>query len=100
VREQKWLTLEEAIRKMSAFPAQRLGLRDRGMIKAGMKADLVIFDPNKVIDQSTMTQPALEPVGVLNVFVNGVAVVDGGKTTGARSGKVLRRESNYGGKSK
>lgn len=100
VREQKWLTLEEAIRKMSAFPAQRLGLRDRGMIKAGMKADLVVFDQNKVIDQSTMTQPALEPVGVLNVFVNGVAVVDGGKATGARSGKILRRDSNYGGKSK
>jgi N-acyl-D-amino-acid deacylase len=89
VREQKWLTLEEAIRKMSAFPAWRLGLRDRGLIKAGMKADVVIFDPNRVIDQSTMTQPMLEPVGISSVFVNGVAVVDEGKATGERSGVVL-----------
>lgn len=100
VREQKWLTLEEAIRKMSAFPAQRLGLRDRGMIKAGMKADVVIFDPNRIIDQSTMAQPTREPIGVLKVFVNGVVVVDEGKVTGARSGKALRRASNHGGRSK
>jgi len=65
-----------------------------------MKADLVIFDPNKVIDQSTMTQPMLEPIGVFSVFVNGVAVVDGGKATGERSGKVLRHDSANGGKSK
>jgi len=100
VRERRWLPLEEAIRKMSAFPAWRLGLRDRGLIKPGMKADLVIFDPNKVIDRSTMTQPALEPEGVLTVFVNGVAVVDGSKATGELSGEVLRHNSTCVGKSK
>jgi N-acyl-D-amino-acid deacylase len=100
VRERKWLTLEEAIRKMSAFPASRLGLRDRGLIKPGMKADLVIFNPYKLIDQSTMIQPALEPVGVLNVFVNGVAVVSEGKATGARPGEVLRHDPTKSGKSK
>ena len=99
-RERKWLTLEEAICKMSAFPAQRLGLQDRGLIKPGMKADLVVFDPGKVIDRSTMTQPALEPVGVLNVFVNGIAVVNEGKITGELPGVVLRHGSTSGGKSK
>ncbi|MGH9751310.1 MAG: N-acyl-D-amino-acid deacylase family protein [Blastocatellia bacterium] len=100
VREWKWLTLEEAVRKMSAFPAWRLGLRDRGLIKAGMKADLTIFDPKKVNDQSTMIQPALEPVGVMNVFVNGIAVVDGGKVTNERAGEVLRHAPTDGAKSK
>jgi N-acyl-D-amino-acid deacylase len=90
VRERNWLSLEEAVRKMSAFPAWRLGLRDRGLVKVGMKADLAIFDPKRIIDQSTMTQPTLEPVGVYAVFVNGTAVVEGGKPTGARSGEVLR----------
>jgi N-acyl-D-amino-acid deacylase len=94
VREQKWLTIEEAIRKMSALPAWRLGLGDRGAIKTGMKADIVIFDPNKVIDQSTMTQPMLEPIGVSSVFVNGVAVVDEEKVTGERPGVVLRNQRN------
>jgi N-acyl-D-amino-acid deacylase len=100
VRERKWLTLEEAIRKMSSFPAWRLGLRDRGLIKPGMKADLVIFNPYKLIDQSTMTQPTLEPVGVLSVFVNGVAVVNEGKVTGARPGEILRHDPTGGEKSK
>lgn len=90
VRTQNWLTLEEAIRKMSSFPAARLGLKDRGTIKVGMKADVVVFDPDKVFDQSTMTQPLIEPVGVLYVWVNGQAVVEGGKVTGDRSGVVLR----------
>ena len=90
VRERKWLTLEEAIRKMSAFPARRMSLGDRGLLKPGMKADVVIFDPNQVIDRSTMTQPMIEPVGVSHVFVNGMAVVDAGKVTGERSGKILR----------
>lgn len=90
VRERKWLTLEEAIRKMSSFPADRLGLKDRGLIKTGMKADIVIFDPEKVIDRSTMTQPGLEPVGIKYVLVNGKTVVDEGKVAGA-SGEVLRQ---------
>jgi len=93
VREGKWLSLEEGIRKMSSFPAERLGLRDRGVIKAGMNADVVVFDPAKVMDQSTMTQPMLEPVGIVYVFVNGGAVVDGGKVTGERSGTVVRHNA-------
>ncbi|MBS1789734.1 MAG: D-aminoacylase [Acidobacteria bacterium] len=90
VREQKWLTLEEAVRKMSSFPAWRLGITDRGRIKAGMKADVVIFDPNQVMDRSTMTQPGIEPVGITYVFVNGATVVAEGNVTGERSGIVLR----------
>jgi N-acyl-D-amino-acid deacylase len=93
VREQRWLKLEEAIRKMSAFPAQRLGLRERGVIKPGMKADVVIFDARKIIDHSTMTKPFAEPEGMLHVLVNGVPVVEGGKVTGARPGAVLRRST-------
>lgn len=100
VREQKWLSLEEAIRKMSSFPAWRLGLRDRGLVKAGMKADVVIFDPNTVIDHSTMTQPMLEPVGLSSVFVNGVGVVSGGNVTSERSGMVLRHNAISSQKSK
>lgn len=69
-------------------------------LEAGMKADLTIFDPNKVKDQSTMIQPTLEPVGVLNVFVNGIAVVDGGKVTNERAGAVLRHAPTDGAKSK
>ncbi len=100
VREQKWLTLEEAIRKMSAFPAWRLGLRDRGVIKAGMKADVVIFDQSRVIDHSTLTQPLLDPSGISSVFVNGVAVVSGGNVTSERSGMVLRNKATNNQKSK
>jgi N-acyl-D-amino-acid deacylase len=90
VRERKWLGLEEAVRKMSSLPGERLGLQDRGTIRAGMKADLVLFDPNKVLDQSTMTQPTLEPVGIVYVLVNGAVVVNGGKMTGERPGAILR----------
>ena len=90
VREQKWLTLEEAIRKMSSFPAWRLGIANRGTIKVGMKADVVIFDPNQVMDRSTMTQPGIEPVGVNYVFVNGATVVAEGKVTGDCPGRALR----------
>ncbi|MDQ3013455.1 MAG: amidohydrolase family protein, partial [Acidobacteriota bacterium] len=93
VREQKWLSLEEAIRKMSSFPAQRLGLRDRGILKAGMKADVVVFDPNQVVDRSTMIQPELEPVGIRYVLVNGRLVVNEGQVTGERVGAVLRHSA-------
>ncbi|MBL8188183.1 MAG: D-aminoacylase, partial [Acidobacteria bacterium] len=94
VREQKWLSLEEAIRKMSSFPAWRLGLKNRGSIKAGMKADVIVFDASHVIDRSTMTQPGIEPVGVQYVWVNGRLVVAEGKVTGERSGAVLRHNSS------
>jgi len=93
VREQRWLTLEEAIRKMTSLPAARLGLRDRGVIKVGMRADMVIFDPNRVIDTATMTNPAAEPIGVSHVIVNGRLVLEAGQVTGARPGVVLRPTS-------
>lgn len=91
VRENKWLSLEEAVRKMSAAPAARLGLKDRGMIKKGMKADLVLFDPNTVVDRATFTEPQVFSTGVKSVFVNGMQVWDGDKITGKLSGEILKR---------
>ncbi|HMV51774.1 MAG TPA: D-aminoacylase, partial [Blastocatellia bacterium] len=91
VREWKWLGLEEAIHKMTSFPARRLGLTNRGLLKPGFKADIVVFDPNKVIDRSTMTQPALEPTGVLYVFVNGKLALKEGKPAEELPGAILRR---------
>lgn len=93
VREWKWLELEEAVRKMSAYPAWRLGLPDRGLLKRGMKADVVVFDASKVLDQSTMTKPLTEPVGIQFVIVNGVPVVENGQSTSARPGVVLRHNT-------
>jgi N-acyl-D-amino-acid deacylase len=97
VREWQWLSLEEAVRKMSAFPAWRLGLRDRGLIKVGWKADIIIFDADKVLDQSTMTNPTAAPLGISAVLVNGVQVIENGQFTGARPGVVLRHlQANSG----
>jgi N-acyl-D-amino-acid deacylase len=90
VRELKWLTLEEAIRKMTSFPAARLKLRDRGLIKAGYKADLVLFSADRILDRATFQEPQLISQGVERVFVNGVEVWSEGKTTGQRPGKALR----------
>jgi N-acyl-D-amino-acid deacylase len=89
VREKHWLTLEEAVRKMTSLPAWRLKLKDRGTIKEGMKADLVLFNPATVIDNSTYEKPQLLSTGIEKVFVNGVLVWDGTKATGARPGRVL-----------
>lgn len=90
VREKKWLSLESAIRKMTSMPAARLGFKDRGIVRKGMKADLVVFDPQKIIDRSTMTDPLVEPVGVACVLINGRLVVANGEVTGERPGSVLR----------
>jgi len=90
VREEKALTLEDAIRKMSALPAQRLRLTDRGVLKAGMWADVVIFDPATVRDLATFDNPNQLSEGMDYVLVNGVPVIDQGKMTGALPGKVLR----------
>ncbi len=89
VREKHWLTLPEAIRKMTSMPATRLKLSDRGEIRPGMKADLVLFDPRTVIDRSTYTKPQELSQGIQTVFVNGVAVWENGKAPGARPGRVL-----------
>jgi N-acyl-D-amino-acid deacylase len=90
VREEKLLTLPDAIRKFTALPAQRMRFTDRGVLKKGMWADVVIFDPAKVHDVATYENPNQFSVGMDFVLVNGELVIDGGKMTGARPGKVLR----------
>ncbi|HVI08981.1 MAG TPA: amidohydrolase family protein, partial [Candidatus Binatia bacterium] len=90
VREDKALTLEDAIRKFSALPAQRMRLADRGVIKSGMWADVVIFDPATVRDLATFDNPNQLSEGIDFVLVNGVPVIDLGKMTGMLPGKVLR----------
>jgi N-acyl-D-amino-acid deacylase len=89
VREKHWFTLPEAIRKMTSLPAQRMGLRDRGTLRKGTFADLVLFDPHTVIDRATFEKPLELPAGIKAVFVNGVRVWDGDHATGERPGRVL-----------
>ena len=91
VRQSHWLTLPEAIRKMTSLPAARLRLTDRGLIRRSYKADLVLFDPKTVIDSATFEKPLLISEGVKRVFVNGAEVWRDGATTGNRPGKALRR---------
>jgi N-acyl-D-aspartate/D-glutamate deacylase len=93
VRERKWLTLEEAVRKMTAAPALRLGLFDRGLIREGMKADLVIFDPDRVTDRSTFKEPEFLSTGIEHVFVNGEPVWEQNRVTGRLPGKVIRKRN-------
>jgi N-acyl-D-aspartate/D-glutamate deacylase len=90
VRDEKILTLEQAIYKMTSLPASRLKLEDRGVLAPGMFADLVAFDPEKVRDVSTFDDPLHYSQGIPYVAVNGALVVDGGKITSARPGRVLR----------
>jgi len=90
VREDKALTLEDAIRKFSALPAERMRLADRGVLKQGMWADVVIFDPATVHDRATFDNPNQLSEGMEYVLVNGVPVIEGGKMTGKLPGKVLR----------
>jgi N-acyl-D-amino-acid deacylase len=90
VREEGKLTLEEAVRKFTALPAQRMHLADRGVLKTGMWADLVVFDPETVKDLATFDRPNQLSQGMAYVLVNGVPVIDGGKMTGALPGQVLR----------
>ena len=90
VREEKLLTLPDAIRKFSALPAQRMRITDRGVLKEGMWADVVVFDPEKVHDVATFDNPNQFSVGMDYVLVNGELVIDNGKMTSALPGKVLR----------
>jgi N-acyl-D-amino-acid deacylase len=92
VRENKWFGLEEAVRKMAAMPAVRLGLKDRGLIKKGMKADLVLFDAKIVTDGATFAEPQTLSTGIQAVLVNGVKVWDGTKVTNSMPGSILRRK--------
>jgi N-acyl-D-amino-acid deacylase len=90
VREDHQLTLPDAIRKFSALPAQRMHLADRGVLKQGMWADVVVFDPETIKDLATFDSPNQLSEGMEYVLVNGVPVIDGGKMTGKLPGKVLR----------
>ena len=91
VRAEKHLRLPEAIRKMTSFPAQRLGLPDRGLLRDGFKADIVVFDPETVKTDATKDDPKQYPVGIEYVIVNGRVVIDRGENTGALPGRALRR---------
>ena len=92
VREHGVLRLEEAVRKMTSFPAQRFGILDRGLLRPGMWADITIFDPETVIDHATYQDPHQLPDGIPYVIVNGIVAVDKGRCTGALAGKVLRKK--------
>ena len=91
VRAEKQLRLPEAIRKMTSFPAQRLGLKDRGLIKDGYKADIVLFNPHTVKAPATKENPKQYPIGIDYVIVNGKIVIDDGNNTGVTPGRALRR---------
>ncbi len=91
VRERNVLTLEDAIRKMTSLNAAKLGIQDRGILRPGMYADLTLFDPQTVIDQATYSDPFHYNVGIHYVIVNGQVVLDQGRHTGARPGRVLRK---------
>ena len=91
VRAEKHLRLPEAIRKMTSFPAQRLGIPDRGLLRDGFKADIVLFDPAVVKTTATREDPKQYPVGIEYVIVNGQVVIDRANNTGALPGRALRR---------
>ncbi len=92
VREEGLLRLEEGVRKMTALPAQRLGLKDRGILRDGMKADVVMFDPERVRALATFDEPKQYPEGIDYVVVNGRLVIDNGTHTGALPGRALRSQ--------
>jgi N-acyl-D-amino-acid deacylase len=89
VREEKVITLEDAVRRMTGLPASNLGLKDRGLIKDGMFADVVVFDPALIADKATYEKPQQYAVGMKHVFVNGVQVLQDGEHTGAKPGRAV-----------
>jgi N-acyl-D-amino-acid deacylase len=93
VRERGVLPVEVAVAKLSSVPAARLGLRARGIVREGWAADLVVFDPETVIDQATYERPARFPTGIPHVVVNGRLAVRDGIETGESAGRLLRRGS-------
>lgn len=90
-RDRGWFSLEEGVRKMTSLPASIMGIEGLGRLAPGYKADLVVFDPNTIIDTATFEDPIRTPIGVERVIVSGAVVLEEGNLTGARSGKVLRR---------
>lgn len=93
VREEKLLKLEEMLKKMTSVPAKKFGLQKRGVVRAENIADLVIFDPDKIVDKATWKEPHQYPAGVEYVLVNGEIVIDKGSHTGKLPGKILRKKS-------
>ncbi|MFQ6075056.1 MAG: amidohydrolase family protein [Candidatus Bathyarchaeia archaeon] len=91
VREEGVLTLEDAVRKMTSLPAQRLGLWDRGLIREGFSADITTFDPKGIIDRGTYVEPRQFPEGIEHVIINGVIVLEGGRQREVYPGRVLRK---------
>lgn len=91
VREQRLLSLEDAVRKMTSLNSAKVGLRDRGLLRAGQFADVVVFDADRAIDRATYTEPFQYPEGIEYVIVNGQVVIDRGEHTGATPGHALRR---------
>lgn len=91
VRDEKLMTLEDAIRRMTSFPASRLGIKDRGIIAEGYAADLVLFDPDRIRDRATYENPRQFPEGIHTVMVNGQVLVEKGELKKGRPGKVLRK---------
>ena len=83
------VVLEDAVRKMTSLPAQIMRLRDRGMLREGYWADIVVFDPKTVKDVATFEKPKQYPAGIVHVLVNGIAVVENGNHTGAKPGKAI-----------
>jgi dihydroorotase/N-acyl-D-amino-acid deacylase len=94
VREKQTISLPEAIRKMTALPAATLGLKDRGLIKEGMKADVVVFDPETVADKATFESPHQYPEGIPFVVINGRFSVLNGQFQHLKAGEVLRKNED------
>lgn len=90
VREEKIVPLAEAVRRLTALPAENLGLRDRGRLRPGMAADIVLFDPQRIVDHATFEKPMQYATGVRDVFVNGVQVLRNGEPTGATPGRFVK----------
>jgi dihydroorotase/N-acyl-D-amino-acid deacylase len=90
VREERVMPLEDAVRKMTSAVADRLGLRDRGLLRAGMAADVVLFDPATIADRATYEDPHQLSVGVRDVWVNGTRVLRDGTHTGATPGRFIK----------
>ena len=91
VREEGVLRLEDAVRRMTSYPAQTFKIRNKGLLRDGMDADIVVFDPKTVIDKATFQEPHQYPAGIEYVIVNGEIVVENGAHTGATPGKILSR---------
>jgi len=90
VRDEKLMSMEEGVRRMTSLPVSHLNIKKRGELKTGFFADIVVFDPGKIIDQATFDNPHQYSIGVTHVFVNGVHVLKEGEHTGALPGKSIR----------